>query len=377
MAVQAQASTSTLASRYVSLLACSEREEKREVKRAMATRDSDLEDLASFLKSPSPNLKKAAVDIVQGLTGSDEGARSLATRAADLVPPLLQLLTEPQEISKAAAEALVNLSQYPGVVHTVIKAGGVEKAMEIVGKPGSSLNKLMVMLLVNITQIDEGTVRLLRGGGEGEDEKLAGLNVMKLVRLFSRSSDSQKAGADDYEHVGSILVNITRLEDGRKLILDMSKGMLRQILPQIDARSVIRRQGVAGTVRNCCFEAETQLPNLLLASQFLWPALLLPLAGNKVYSEVDTKRMPLELATPLSQDREPETDAKVRVEAAEAIYLLALQEGGRRALWAVNGTRILEVGYADEEDPKVLEAYERVGGILVGGSGVDEENSES
>lgn len=35
--------------------------------------------------------------------------------------------------------------------------------------------------------------------------------------------------------------------------------------------------------------------------------------------------MPLELATPLSYEREPEMDPKVRVEAAEAIYLIALQ----------------------------------------------------
>jgi hypothetical protein len=35
--------------------------------------------------------------------------------------------------------------------------------------------------------------------------------------------------------------------------------------------------------------------------------------------------MPLELGTPLSYEREPEMDPKVRVEAAEAIYLIALQ----------------------------------------------------
>lgn len=39
---------------------------------------------------------------------------------------------------------------------------------------------------------------------------------------------------------------------------------------------------VAGTIRNCCFEAESQVLNLLLISEFLWPALLLPVAGNKV-----------------------------------------------------------------------------------------------
>lgn len=43
---------------------------------------------------------------------------------------------------------------------------------------------------------------------------------------------------------------------------------------------------VSGTIRNCCFEAENELQNLLLLSEFLWPALLLPVAGNKVISDV-------------------------------------------------------------------------------------------
>jgi hypothetical protein len=331
--------------------------------------DKDLEDLAAFLKAPSPTLKKAAVEIVQGLSGTDEGVQRLATHAKELLPPLLLLLGEAEEISKPAAEALVNLSQDVAVVDHLIDVGAVERAMELIGKPGSKVNKLMVMLLVNISSVDKGVSRLLQEG----DAKLAGLNVAKLVRFFSRFSSSERGSEDEYEYVANILVNVTRLQSGRKVVLDMSRGILRQVLPQIDSRSVIRRQGVAGTVRNCCFDAETQLPSLLLASEFLWPALLLPLAGKRVYSEADTAKMPLELATPLSQDREPESDPKVRVEACEAIYLLVLQEGGRRAFWAINGPRILELSYEDEEDPKVMEAFERVGALLVGGSGTEEE----
>ncbi len=45
----------------------------------------------------------------------------------------------------------------------------------------------------------------------------------------------------------------------------------------------------------------------------------------QAYNKEDTSKMPLELGTPLSYEREPEMDPKVRVEAAEAIYLIALQ----------------------------------------------------
>lgn len=46
------------------------------------------------------------------------------------------------------------------------------------------------------------------------------------------------------------------------------------------------------------------------------------------------------------------------------IYSNWLQEGGRRAFWSVNGPRILQVGYADEDDPKAMEAYERAGSLV-------------
>lgn len=41
-----------------------------------------------------------------------------------------------------------------------------------------------------------------------------------------------------------------------------------------------------------------------------------------------------------------------------------MQEAGRRAFWSVNGPRIVQVGYEDEEDPKVMGAYEQLGSLV-------------
>jgi len=40
------------------------------------------------------------------------------------------------------------------------------------------------------------------------------------------------------------------------------------------------------------------------------------------------------------------------------------QDDGRRSFWSVNGPRILQVGYEDEADPKVMEAYELIGSLV-------------
>ncbi|GLJ51727.1 hypothetical protein SUGI_1099280 [Cryptomeria japonica] len=332
------------------------------------TMATEVEELVGFLSSPSPQVKKAAVDIVQGLTGSEEGLKSLANYSDTLLASLLNLLGDKKEFVQPVLEALINLSQETALAGKMVDIGIIEREMEILGKVDPSIIQLLSMLLVNLTHLDSGVERLLQTG----TEKLQGLYIAKLVRLFSTSSSENEGVEDPYGHIGSILMNISRMETGRKLLLDPKWSLLKQLLRQIDSPSTLRRKGVSGTLRNCCFESETQLANLLLLSQFLWPALLLPLAGKQEYSKEDTNKMPLELANPLSHEREPENDPEIRVQAAEALYLIAVHEGGRKALWSVNGPRILEIGYQYEEDPKVMEAYERLGSLLVQSNGVED-----
>ncbi|XP_020575616.1 protein HGH1 homolog [Phalaenopsis equestris] len=330
----------------------------------------ELEELLGFLSSPSPQVKKAALDIVRGLTGSDGGIETLASRSDIALPPLRRLLRDPPDVAAPAAETLINLSQNPNLSEKLVSLGAVNAAMEVIFKQrdnDAKLHKLLVMLLVNLTQLDSGISSLLQVG----DDKLEGLYFSKLVRLFCGSSSSDTT-EDTYEHVASILVNVSKLEAGRSMLLQPKRSLLKQIIRQSDSTSPLRKKGVSGTIRNCCFEADRQIQNLLMLSEFLWPALLLPVAGKMSYSEEDTAKMPLELANVLSHEREPVDDPEIRKQALEALYLIALQEAGRSALWSVNGPRILQLGYEDEENPKVMEAYELIGSLLVSNAGSEE-----
>ncbi|XP_052305302.1 protein HGH1 homolog isoform X3 [Populus trichocarpa] len=285
---------------------------------------TELEELVGFLSSPSPPVKKAAVEIVRDLTGSEDGLLSLSKYASTMLPSLSQLLKDKKEVSEPAAEALINLSLNSNLAAKMVEMGMIKAAMDVLYKPDSSITRLLVMLLVNLTQLDSGIVSLL----QIEDEKMQGLFVMKLVRSFCRSSDETRD--DPFDHVGSILVNISKKEAGRKMLLDSKRGLLKQILRQFDSTSPLRKKGI--------------------------------------YSEEDASKMPLELGNVLSFEREPWDDPEIRVEALESIYLITVQEAGLRAFWSMNGPRILQFWYEDEEDPKVMEAYERVGSLLVHGS---------
>ncbi|KAJ6297389.1 hypothetical protein OIU78_023015 [Salix suchowensis] len=148
---------------------------------------TELEELVGFLSSPSPPVKKAAVEIVRHLTGSEDGLLSLSKHASAF-SYLLEDANFALEVSEPAAEALINLSLNFNLAAKMVEMVMIKTAMDVLYKPDSSITLLLVMLLVNLTQLDSGIVSLF----QIEDEKMQGLFVMKLVRSFCRSSDETR-----------------------------------------------------------------------------------------------------------------------------------------------------------------------------------------
>ena len=67
-----------------------------------------------------------------------------------------------QEVAEPAAESLVNLSQNTDIAGLMISMGMVKTAMDLLYKPESAITRLLVMLLVNLTQLDAGISSLLQ-----------------------------------------------------------------------------------------------------------------------------------------------------------------------------------------------------------------------
>lgn len=67
-----------------------------------------------------------------------------------------------QEVSEPAAEALVNLSQNSDLALKMVEMGMVKHAMDILYKPESNIARVLIMLLVNLTQLDNGIISLLQ-----------------------------------------------------------------------------------------------------------------------------------------------------------------------------------------------------------------------
>ncbi|KAK9114196.1 hypothetical protein Syun_020993 [Stephania yunnanensis] len=330
-----------------------------------------MHQLLAILPSLGGMVKNSLEEIVVCCTRSLESKQTILTHSNHRVAYLYRLhgSNSSIEFSEPAAEALVNLSQNLELSTKMVSLDMITTTLDILYKSESGITRLLIMLLVNLTQFDVGITSLLQIGYE----KIQGLYIKKLVRSFCTSSSEKE---DVFEHIGSILVYISKIEAGRKFLLDPKNGLLKQIIRQSDSASPVRKKGVSGTIRNCCFEAENQLHNLLLTSEFLWPALLLPVAGKKASVFKDTSKMPLELARALSIERELVDDPEIRTQSLESLYMISLQDAGRRALWSVNGPRILQVGYEDEEDLKVMEAYEQIGSLLVQSGDIGETSAQ-
>ena len=92
-----------------------------------------------------------------------------------------------QEVSEPAAESLVNLSQNPELAGQMISMGMVKAAMDLLYKPESAVTQLLVMLLVNLTQLDDGISSLLQVLSMGSyccHPYLMATSILSLLIIF-------------------------------------------------------------------------------------------------------------------------------------------------------------------------------------------------
>ena len=151
------------------------------------------------------------------------------------------------------------------------------------------------MLLANVSATEKGAKRMMQveeeeekkkeeeaaaeggGGKEGEDPSssssttnhlpqaqkknlLVGLHVRRLLRWFLSQYDAA-AEEDEWQHVASVLHNVSQLQEGRDLLRKRTTNLIASLLPQLDSCNPIRRRGVACAVRNCCFEEGRKKPH--------------------------------------------------------------------------------------------------------------------
>ena len=292
----------------------------------------ELDELIGFLADKRADARAQAAEIVQGLTGSDDGTAQLVRKAETLVPKLLHLMGAPTSESKPSTTALVNLTASPDVATRAVEKGAVERAMEFLRAGAESDGcppNLLLSLLANVTNT-EGGVHVFSQDGK----PLEGFFVTKLVQMLAASEPK-----DAYDHAASVLTNVARHPAGRRALLDPKRGLIFAALPSMSPpASETRRCGVAAALRNCCVDEQSCAS--LLAARGGAPAA----AGDDDPSSPGASAAGLEIVRALLRPIsgiEPAVERcdAVRQSCAEAVASLAQSEIGRAALGRCDAPR--------------------------------------
>ena len=219
---------------------------------------SELSDLLSFL-SPNSRLdvKCTALEYVVGLTGSQEGKQWIRTNRG-VLEKLFDLLADKNEIiSKDAHLAIVNLST--GQEVTDCLSNYIPQLLCYLQDPGWKHADKLCTILSNFSRHEKGAKILFgilatpEASKEGAPSKKGARTLYRLVDIFDQWKSYNTHA--NFHYLASVFLNLSQVKEARQLFLDRSKCILPKLLPYTHfMESQIRRGGMAGLMRNLCFE---------------------------------------------------------------------------------------------------------------------------
>lgn len=140
---------------------------------------------------------------------------------------------------------------------------------------------------------------------------------------------------DPFQHVSSVLCNVTRFEQGRALVLKLGRGaetpVMIKLSSQINSLNPSRRRGAVGCVRNCLFDEGVHW--WFVHEIQILSTILMPLVVATPFTEKEKVGMdPLIWAAAENPDKKSDTDVHTVRLLLESIVLLCQKRGVREEL---------------------------------------------
>ncbi|XP_075705594.1 protein HGH1 homolog [Rhinoderma darwinii] len=314
---------------------------------------------SEFLSFLSPgtrvDVKSRALEYALGVSGTPEGRRSLC-ELLGLVRAVLDVTSDPSPpLVRDSYHILVNLTSDPRTHPALLAVPPLLPTLtERLTDPRYVYADSVCTALCNLSREESSCRAVLRA------LEAPGLNAL-LEMICSPSYNA----AAHLHYLGPLMCNLTQLPEGRSFILDRSRCVLQRLLPYTHLQgSVVRRGGVVGTLRNCCF-SHGDHAWLLGEDVDVLPFLLLPLAGGEEYTEEEAEVLPPDLQY-LPEDKQREPDPDVRKMLIESLQLLCATQDGRRSLKDRGTYLILRSLHSWETEADVKRTCEKVIQILIG-----------
>jgi len=329
-----------------------------------------IKEMFQFLTLKSrPDLKSVALDSILGLTATADGLQALTESESEIFNMLAEIaLKDPSvPLRKDAALALINLSADVDTAKKMTKPSKSNQQMvltlwQMIENQVYPSADPACMTLSNLS-IDKASCTQIWQYLQEHDitvEKV--LDVLCVKKTMDKGEEKEKK-LPTLHYLGPFLSNLTQLPEVRQVLL--KDLLLERLLSFTDFKeSSVRRGGIIGALRNCCFDYEKH--DLLLNQLDLLPKLLLPLAGPTpdIFEEEEIEKLPIDLQY-LDEDKEVEEDADIRKLLLEALLQLCATRKGREILREQNTYLILRELHKMEKDENVQLACENVVDILI------------
>ncbi|XP_041105092.1 protein HGH1 homolog [Polyodon spathula] len=320
--------------------------------------EKEAKDLLNFLKlDMRPDLKGQATEYILGLTGNKDGCKYLGTKPA-LLKAVLALTRDPSvAVVKDCYHTLINLSADPVAHQALIKEANVlPPLLHNLLDPGYIFADQICTILTNLSRNKETCREVLRAI---QDE---GVGLAQIVEVFCTEGYNEKASL---HYLGPLLSNLTQLPEARSFILDKDRCVIQRLLPFTQYESsAVKRGGVVGTLRNCCFDYSCH-EWLLSDAVDILPFLLLPLAGPEELSEEENEGLPVDLQY-LPESPNTQEGPDIRNMLLETMLLLTSTKAGRQILKKKNVYPIMREFHKWEKEPDVMVSCEKLVQVLIG-----------
>ncbi|XP_068578405.1 protein HGH1 homolog [Cebidichthys violaceus] len=319
--------------------------------------ESKAAELLSFLSPDTrPDVKGHTTEYILGLSGHRDGCHFLRSNP-DLVVAVFALTSDPSiAIVKDCYYTLINLSA-DATLHQVLVTD--VKVLPVLLKklldPEYLFSDQICTILSNLTRHTKTCKTAFK-----VFQEVVGL--AQLVDIFCTEDYNKKA---KFHYLGPLLSNLTQLPEARNYLMDKDRCVIQRLLPftQYQA-SVVRRGGVIGTLRNCCFD-HAHHEWLLSDAVDILPFLLLPLAGPEELTEEENEGLPVDLQY-LPEDKKREDDPDIRKMLLETLLLLTATRAGRDTLKDKSVYPIMREFHRWEKDVHVTAACEKLVQVLIG-----------
>ncbi|CAE6349961.1 unnamed protein product [Rhizoctonia solani] len=387
--------------------------------------ESQLKELLGFLHDRNPQVRHIALENLLPQTPKEapyrrifldqiSGGGLMPSKEPESIRDLKLLCRDQAAIAHNAFRALVNLSDSALVVPFLGEPKFLEFLVAYILNPGSLLADLATMVLSNMTvnhnviqtllslkiQLENGhpvasrastaPVPSSTGSVQTREESAIILLVDAFVDAATVPGESkeEKKRKGDLHFLASVFANITVTSAGRLALLALdpvtSEFALAKILSFTEHPDIIRRGGVASTLKNCAFHTPAHMAMLKPEVETvtipprneegkgmnLLSFLLLPLAGPEEFDLEDMDKLPASIQF-LPDTKKRESDQFIRLTHIETLLLLCTTRPAREFM-RLNGVyEVVQKMHETEQNTSVTEHIERLVNLLKRDEGPD------